>query len=675
ARVKPHRTFRFNECVCTPYNADFDGDEMNLHLPQTEEAKAEALVLMGALILKELSVIRDHAGSACLRELDKSNSPLIMALCGSKGSFINISQMIACLPAAKGFVANSFYSGLTPTEFFFHTMAGREGLVDTAVKTAETGYMQRRLVKSLEDLCSQYDLTVRSSTGDIIQFIYGGDGLDPAAMEGKDEPLEFKRVLDNIRAVYPCRSEPALSKNELVLTSESIMKKNEFLCCQDSFLQEIKKFIKGVSEKIKKTRDKYGINDNGTTEPRVLYQLDRITPTQLEKFLETCRDKYMRAQMEPGSAVGALCAQSIGEPGTQMTLKTFHFAGVASMNITLGVPRIKEIINASKAISSANLSLFSSVFILCSTPIITAQLDKDDDPDFARLVKGRIEKTLLGEISEYIEEVFLPDDCFILVKLSLERIRLLRLEVNAETVRYSICISKLRVKPGDVAVHGEAVVCVSPRENSKSSMYYVLQSLKEELPKVVVQGIPEVSRAVIHIDEQSGKEKYKLLVEGDNLRAVMATHGVKGTKTSSNNTYEVEKTLGIEAARTTIINEIQYTMVNHGMSIDRRHVMLLSDLMTYKGEVLGITRFGLAKMKESVLMLASFEKTADHLFDAAYFGQKDSVCGVSECIIMGIPMNIGTGLFKLLHKADKESTPPRRPLIFDNNEFHIPLVT
>ncbi|XP_056325017.1 DNA-directed RNA polymerase III subunit RPC1 [Danio aesculapii] len=648
-----------------------------------------------ALILKELSVIRDHAGSACLRELDKSNSPLIMALCGSKGSFINISQMIACvgqqaisgsrvpdgfenrslphfqkhskLPAAKGFVADSFYSGLTPTEFFFHTMAGREGLVDTAVKTAETGYMQRRLVKSLEDLCSQYDLTVRSSTGDIIQFIYGGDGLDPAAMEGKDEPLEFKRVLDNIRAVYSCTGEPALSRNELLLTSDSIMKRKDFLCCKDTFLetltdtgsdkymQEIRKFIKTVSEKVKKTRDKYGINDNGTTEPKVLYQLDRITPKQLEKFLETCRDKYMRAQMEPGSAVGALCAQSIGEPGTQMTLKTFHFAGVASMNITLGVPRIKEIINASKNIS---------------TPIISANLDTNDDPDFARLVKGRIEKTLLGEISEYIEEVFLPDDCFILVKLSLDRIRLLRLEVNAETVRYSICTSKLRVKPGDVQVHGEAVVCVSPRENSKSSMYYVLQSLKQDLPKVVVQGIPEVSRAVIHIDEQSGKQKFKLLVEGDNLRSVMATHGVDGNKTTSNNTYEVEKTLGIEAARSTIINEIQYTMVNHGMSIDRRHVMLLADLMSYKGEILGITRFGLAKMKESVLMLASFEKTADHLFDAAYFGQKDSVCGVSECIIMGIPMNIGTGLFKLLHRSNREADPPRRPLLFDSPDFH-----
>uniref|UniRef100_A0AAQ4S9A3 DNA-directed RNA polymerase subunit n=1 Tax=Gasterosteus aculeatus aculeatus TaxID=481459 RepID=A0AAQ4S9A3_GASAC len=641
-----------------------------------------------ALILKELSVIRDRAGSACLRELDKSNSPLVMALCGSKGSFINISQMIACvgqqaisgsrvpngfenrslphfekhskLPAAKGFVADSFYSGLTPTEFFFHTMAGREGLVDTAVKTAETGYMQRRLVKSLEDLCSQYDLTVRSSTGDIIQFIYGGDGLDPADMEGKDEPLEFSRVLDNIRAIHVCSDEPALSQNELVLTADAITKRVDFLCCKDIFLEEMKKFIKSISEKIKKTRDKYGINDNGTSEPKVLYQLDRITPTQLEKFLETCRDKYMRAQMEPGSAVGALCAQSIGEPGTQMTLKTFHFAGVASMNITLGVPRIKEIINASKNIS---------------TPIITAHLDVEDDADFGRLVKGRIEKTLLGEISEYIEEVFLPDDCFILVKLSLERIRLLRLEVNAETVRYSICMSKLRVKPGDIAVHGEAVVCVSPRENNKSSMYYVLQSLKQELPKVVVQGIPEVSRAVIHIDEQSTKTIYKLLVEGDNLRAVMATHGVNGSRTTSNNTYEVEKTLGIEAARSTIINEIQYTMVNHGMSIDRRHVMLLADLMSYKGEILGITRFGLAKMKESVLMLASFEKTADHLFDAAYFGQKDSVCGVSECIIMGIPMNIGTGLFKLLHKADRDPTPVKRPLLFDSADFHIPLIT
>jgi DNA-directed RNA polymerase III subunit RPC1 len=161
-----------------------------------------------AVILKELSNIRDKAGDMCVKTLlneERHNTPLIMAICGSKGSFINISQMIACVgqqaisgsripngfedrslphferfsrtPEAKGFVENSFYSGLTPTEFFFHTMGGREGLVDTAVKTAETGYMQRRLVKCLEDLCVQYDMTVRNCTNDIVQFTYGGDNL------------------------------------------------------------------------------------------------------------------------------------------------------------------------------------------------------------------------------------------------------------------------------------------------------------------------------------------------------------------------------------------------------------------------------------------------------------------------------------------------------------------
>lgn len=149
----------------------------------------------------------------------------------------------------------------------------------------------------------------------------------------------------------------------------------------------------------------------------------------------------------------------------------------------------------------------------------------------------------------------------------------------------------------------------------------------------------------------------------------MATHGVLGKKTTSNNTLEVAKTLGIEAARATIMTEIKLVMENHGMSIDRRHSMLVADLMTSRGEVNGITRQGLAKMKESVLNLASFEKTADHLFDAAYYGQTDAICGVSESIIMGIPVPVGTGIFKLLHKSEKEA-PQQRKLIFDNPEYH-----
>ena len=177
---------------------------------------------MENLISGILSKVRQQAGDYCISELSKWNSPLIMATSGSKGSSINVSQMVAVVgqqiiggkrvpdgfqdrslphfpknarqPPSKGFVRNSFFSGLTPTEFLFHAISGREGLVDTAVKTAETGYMSRRLMKSLEDLSTQYDDTVRNSTSNIVQFQYGDDKLDPVDMEGKAKPVHFDRT-------------------------------------------------------------------------------------------------------------------------------------------------------------------------------------------------------------------------------------------------------------------------------------------------------------------------------------------------------------------------------------------------------------------------------------------------------------------------------------------------
>ena len=140
--------------------------------------------------------------------------------------------------------------------------------------------------------------------------------------------------------------------------------------------------------------------------------------------------------------------------------------------------------------------------------------------------------------------------------------------------------------------------------------------------------------------------------------------GVRGEQTRSTHVAEVEKVFGIEAARTTIMQEIQYTMSHHGMDIDSRHVSLLADVMTFRGEVLGITRFGVPKMKQSVLMLASFEKTTDHLFEAAVHSRTDAVAGVSECIIMGIPIPLGTGMFKLLHRTPKVTLAKRKNLLF-----------
>ncbi|XP_046382382.1 DNA-directed RNA polymerase III subunit RPC1 [Ischnura elegans] len=638
-----------------------------------------------ALILKELSVIRDLAGKSCLKELHHSNSALIMALSGSKGSFINISQMIACvgqqaisgkrvpngfedralphfdrhakIPAAKGFVENSFYSGLTPTEFFFHTMGGREGLVDTAVKTAETGYMQRRLIKALEDLCVQYDDTVRNSLGEVVQFVYGGDGLDPAYMEGKDKPVDFVRVLEHVKAKSPFLDEDPLDGASILHLAEQIVKSEQYNTCSKEFKDELISFVKSYARRVVVTHQQFGL-DNKKNPTKVEKQLERLTFSQMLEFFDVCREKFMRSKIEPGTAVGALAAQSIGEPGTQMTLKTFHFAGVASMNITQGVPRIKEIINASKVIS---------------TPIITAFLENETSAEYARRVKGRIEKTTLGEVCEYLEEVYIPDDCFLVVKLDIDRIRLLKLEVDCNSITYSICTSRLKIKPNDIKIVSDTILIIRPSAYSSQMSSYSLQHLKDNVPNVVIKGLPSVSRAVIHRDDSVGDvSHHKLFVEGGNLRDVLATPGVLGKKTTSNNIFDVAATLGIEAARSTIINEIRYTMESHGMNIDFRHLTLLADLMTCRGEVLGITRHGLAKMKESVLMLASFEKTSDHLFDAAYYGQKDAITGVSESIIMGIPMNVGTGMMKLLQKAEKNCSPSLAPLIFDCPEYHIP---
>merc|ERR1719150_950103 len=176
----------------------------------------------------------------------------------------------------------------------------------------------------------------------------------------------------------------------------------------------------------------------------------------------------------------------------------------------------------------------------------------------------------------------------------------------------------------------------------------------------------------MNMDDSGGSNTYNLFIEGDNLREVLATPGVKGSKTTSNNTLEVAATLGIEAARKTIMKEIQYTMESHGMSIDRRHITLLADVMTCRGEVLGITRHGLAKMKDSVLMLASFERTADHLFEAAYFGQNETISGVSERIIFGMPIKVGANLMSLHHQPKMYKLPTRRNIMFDTKDFHIP---
>ncbi|CAI5759212.1 unnamed protein product [Candida verbasci] len=673
-----------------------------------------------------LSKVREEAGDVCIRELDSLNAPLIMATCGSKGSTLNVSQMVAVVgqqiisgkrvpdgfqdrslphftknsktPQSKGFVRNSFYSGLTPPEFLFHAISGREGLVDTAVKTAETGYMSRRLMKSLEDLSSQYDNTVRNSSNGIVQFTYGGDGLDPFDMEGNAKPVNFNRQWDhafnltfdkNETGLYPYQIMDEANKRicplEFKLKRFDNLgnevegeegKKLEFIDQKDAereFYQSIRDFIEKKAIKLAKLREAKGLRAffQPPKEDDLLIEEDeiavnavnlllKISTKSIKIFLEQCLSKYSRARVEPGTAVGAIGAQSIGEPGTQMTLKTFHFAGVASMNVTLGVPRIKEIINASKTIS---------------TPIINAVLVNDNEEIAARVAKGRIEKTILEDVAYYIEDVYKDNLAYLSVKIDLDTIDKLQLELTIENIAEAIVAApKLKIAQSDVTVTGKDrinVLC-SIKESktdtlkitdTKNQLFFRMQHLKRELPGIRIKGLDEIFRAVINIKDDGKKE---LLVEGYGLKEVMNTEGVIGTRTTTNHVLEVNEILGIEAARSSIIREIDYTMSNHGMSVDPRHIQLLGDVMTYKGEVLGITRFGLSKMRDSVLQLASFERTTDHLFEAAFYMKNDKIEGVSECIILGQTMQVGTGAFKLVKSSNYDKRVLRkRPSLFE----------
>lgn len=440
------------------------------------------------------------------------------------------------------------------------------------------------------------------------------------------------------------------------------------------FLQTIEDFIHHKAMMFSQRRSALGLSsglepDGVMDDPvaeQTLTKTAKLSNRALVAFIEACLVKYKRAQVEPGHAVGAVGAQSIGEPGTQMTLKTFHFAGVAGMSITQGVPRIKEIINASRTIS---------------TPVMTCELMSKQSVIAARVVKGRIEKTYLKDIVSSIKTTWFKYSSEIDLLIDHDTIGKLQLDLSVVDIVHAIVKQKkLKIPRADVKVVRQEKklrtrhiirIAVQPLPGTRASKlkgrepeetFQRVQMIRRALPNVTVRGYPEASRAVIKTDE---RECNTLFVEGYGLRACMTTEGVDGLATKTNSVMEMRDVLGIEAARQTIVNEIGLVMGD--MDIDPRHMQLLADVMTYKGEVLGITRFGLSKMRDSVLQLASFEKTPDHLFEAAWHMKRDRIEGVSECIIMGQPMGVGTGAFGVVRRMNVgPEALLMKPTVFDD---------
>ena len=617
-------------------------------------------------LIKILSDIREIVGKYLRDILPRSNTALKMAICGSKGSDINLSQMIGCvgqqtvsgnrtpngftnrsLPhfepyskyaASKGFVGHSFYDGMNAIELFFHTMGGREGLVDTAVRTSETGYMQRRLMKALEDLTVEYNNTVTISNGEIIEFLYGDDGIEPMNTDNEDKIVYLPRLWEKIKCSH--KKYEKRDDDDKILTPDEIKKSvenhiidapvNKFELSQ-VFVDEIKEFF---NSKIKIIEE--SLNNFGYMKKNVINNICSISKNELDDFFKELWIKYTKAKVNPGEAVGAVAGQSIGEPATQMTLKTFHFAGVASMNITSGIPRIKEIINYTQKIS---------------TPVIYAKLVQEDDITAAKIVKGRIEKIRLNRVCKYIKEIISPEGCYIKIKLDKEYINSSHLEVTIQKVRESLLLNKkklnLKLRENHIIIKNESKLIIYPPETDRNYLYFSLEVMMKNLPEIIISGISTVNRIVIN-KKDNDEKKYMLAIEGTGLLDIMKTDGIDYKHCTSNNVSEILNTLGIEASRRSIIYELNYTFAGHSIHVDQRHLGLIADLMTFKGTVLGFQRFSMIKMKDSVFLNSSFERTTDVLFDAAINSKTENLSGVSESIITGKTAKIGTGTFQLL---------------------------
>ncbi|KAL0206865.1 hypothetical protein P9112_012576 [Eukaryota sp. TZLM1-RC] len=729
-----------------------------------------------AEVSSALNKARDDSGKTAQNSLKASNALKMMADAGSKGSFINISQIIACVgqqnlegkripfgfyhrtlphfeyddlgPASKGFVEHSYFEGLLPDEFFFHAMCGREGLIDTAVKTSTSGYIQRRLIKAMEDVMVHYDGTARNSTGMVVQFLYGEDGLDATFLE-KQKLSIIKLTDDALLAKYVHNlSDPNYGKD--VFTQEALIdvRQPESESILDAELFQLHDDRNYLREKISPHGDdRWPLPvhlDRLITKAKLSYQIDARQPTDLspvyviqlvkqlvedlrviapqsekpfpeevdattffaihvrsalaskpithehrlsreafDYLIATIKDRFNQSLINPGEMVGIIAAQSIGEPATQMTLNTFHYAGVSSKNVTLGVPRLQELINVAKNIKTPSMSIY-----------LDPSISGSDDE--ANRIKSKVEYTTVQSVTKRTEIWFDPletrtepdtvvadDKEIVSTYWELpEDVRpdelspwLLRVELDKELMidkkltvaDVASCVS--RTFGADVHVifsheFAEKLVIrirqVIPQEQkeevfSTEDNLQFLRTLEHEiLYKTKLRGYEGITKVYLRevktqsVDSNTGgfvqKREWILDTEGVALRAVLSVPGVDYKRTISNHIHEIYDVLGIEATRLALLNELRHVISFDGSYINYRHLSMLVDIMTVRGQLMAVSRQGINRTELPALTRSSFEETVDMLFDAAVFAQKDPVLGPTPSIMLGQDSRLGSGI-------------------------------
>jgi DNA-directed RNA polymerase II subunit RPB1 len=739
-----------------------------------------------------LNQATSEAGKIGLKSLGKDNRFVIMVNAGSKGSDLNISQMISCLgqqnvdgkripygfenrtlphftkyddsPSARGFVESSYINGLSPQELFFHAMGGRVGLIDTAVKTSTTGYIQRRLIKGLEDLMVSYDMTVRTNKNKLVQFAYGDDNIDTTKVEDQGIPIVSMSTQD-IYAHYLIPEE-----NGKVKTLSNIFLKNvltrhkkqtkEFLdktqTYIDSMISAREQIIKNVFKNkgdssvnipvafyyiINNIQGQCNITISSLVDITFLEALEMIEncysnlekiyyapPTKLFKtmfffylspkdllvvkrfnraaltlLLDTITLDYKRAIVAPGEMVGMIAGQSIGEVSTQMTLNTFHFAGVASKsNVTRGVPRIEEILSLSSDIKNPSLSIYLK-------PEDERQKDK------AHTIMYMLEHTRLEDVVKSIEVCFDPDDLNTLInedKDTIEQYRafenmvtecsegslqtdenekskwiirmvmdpevMLEKNITMDDVNFTLkncfdeqiqCVysdfnsDKLifRIRMNEVLKSsggrgGQKKAKVNPLD--QSDQIYLLKNFQDQLlQNVVLRGTKGINKVVLRkiIDnmvEQNGvykkQEIWVLDTIGTNLLDVLGLDFIDNKRTVSNDIVEIYNVLGIEAARQAIYNELVEVVEFDGTYINFHNYSVLVDRMTYTEKLISIFRHGINNDNIGPIAKASFEETPEMFLRAARHAELDTMRGISANVMCGQEGLFGTAAFQVV---------------------------
>ena len=720
-------------------------------------------------VFGKLNKAIEELGKLGQKALAQENRMISMLKAGSKGSTINVSQMVACvgqqniegrripygftdrtLPhykkfddgaEARGFVENSFVKGLTPQEFFFHAMSGREGLIDTAVKTAETGYLQRQMVKAMEDLVTQHDGTVRDARGCIVQFHYGEDGLSSTKVETQGLPIHTMTD-DDIRKLVGLRdvkwdevlSVPRVENAEAVNAFVEQVLEDRAMLVNGVFGNGRAKGLMGpmnLDRMIMNIKVKFNLKAGEMTDLTPEYVFERLkdlhqrtlpfhrmwgamlrfhlgphntivkhrfTQIAFNTLMEQILVKNWAAWAQPGEQVGIIAAQSIGEPATQMTLNTFHLAGVAAKSgMTRGVPRLKEVFKVTKSPKATSLSIFLK-------PEFRESKEK------AREVAQDLELTMLRDIVTTIGLYYDPKDLETVVEDDRDLLAFYRLfeqrklsegmsatvaeggeggeEGAAETDRFSKWMLRLEfnrdsmfnrnITMDDVAYilnakftntigmvytdfNSEKLIMrirlenPAPADASQDDYINFKKFQSQLLNTVAVRGVPGIkaasfSKAENRVEIVEGKPQkiteYTIDTDGSNFIEVMNHPAIDPTRLYTTNVHDVLDILGIEASRAVLFTEIDSLFADAG--VNYRHLGLLIDTMTRNGRLMSVDRYGINKNNIGPLAKASFEETEKILLRAALFGEMDPVTGVSAKIMTGQPICGGTTFSKLL---------------------------